>query len=126
MDRPDLIARPTAERLAEAAVALLDAARAANAENPNFERGREYVAEPCALAVQALFMADIWDQSDSQDMVRLNPVHTRERIRGLAYGLGISLSILPPPAQLPCTVAMQTGLNQGLQLGRAARQAHRS
>ncbi|MBO9500793.1 hypothetical protein [Brevundimonas sp. A19_0] len=123
MAAPAAIAAKTADRLAEAAQLLLDAARAAHAENPEYVVGEEYVSEPVALAVQALFLADIWDHGSLGAKVALDPVRTKQRVRGMGCGVGMCISSLSGPAQLACYLAFEKGLKEGDAMGRSFRRA---
>lgn len=123
MSAPAAIAAKTADRLAEAAQLLLDAARAAHAENPDFVDGVEYVSEPVALAVQALFLADIWDHGTLGAKVALDPVRTTQRVRGMGCGVGMCLSSLSGIAQAACYFAFKKGLDEGDAMGRSFRRA---
>lgn len=124
MSSPVIVEEATADRLRDAALVLLDAARAAHAQNPEFVLGQEYIAEPYALAVQALFFADVWGGPYGGG-ITLDPARTCQRVRGITHGLGVGMGLLPRVGRaLACDAAGQ-GLSDGLAQGIDARKALR-
>lgn len=113
-----ILINATADRLTDAAQLLMDAARAANAESPVFQAGREYIAEPIGLAVQAIFMADVWDQPGRK--VELDAEKTRQRMRGLGYGIGCALGALPIAARGLLIAEVLLGVSRGEEQRRLA------
>ena len=55
-----IVTQPAADRLAEAALILLDASREVAKESPTYKAGDENLEATLSLAVQALVMADHW------------------------------------------------------------------
>lgn len=116
----EIVAAQTSDRLTSAAQLLLDAARAANTEGAHFVAGREYVAEPMGLAVQALFMADVWDAPGRK--ITLDGERTLQRIRGLGFGVGCCLGALPPAITTRLTIEILAAMDKGEKQRRSAQQ----
>lgn len=89
----------TADRLADAALLLLDASRAAfaeaEAEGGNSDRREAAVV---SMSVQAVISADHWPASGQKDLVAralVEPKLVAELFSGAAIGLGLSLAAVP-------------------------------
>lgn len=80
----------TSDRLTDAALMLMDAAREASKEAPGYVPGPN-VAEATALAVQALFLADRWHEGVHGSKISLQRDETMARVRGLGMGVGCAL-----------------------------------
>ena len=96
----------TSNRLAEAALLLLDAAREAAKEAPDYLHGKPNVATTLALAVQSLIIADHLPAGGASDEQHPVPQEFIHRWRGVAAGLGVSIGVLNNPPLMAFTVAM--------------------
>lgn len=94
MVKLSFVASATADRLADAAMNLMDAARAAATEAPTYKPGKSQDVEAISMAVQALFMSDFWDQGAGKK-VALEPEVMLARFRGLGMGIGCSVAAMP-------------------------------
>lgn len=106
----EVVETKTSDRLSEAALALMDAAREATKEAPGYKPGPN-VAEASSLAVQALFLADRWTDAAHGSQVSLPREETLARIRGLGMGVGCAIgSIESAHARTTATGAFLTCL----------------
>ncbi|WP_312203888.1 hypothetical protein [Brevundimonas sp.] len=84
----------TTNRVTDAALVLLDAAREAAKASPDYRPGSPNVANTLAMAVQALIIADHMPVEGASSEPSPMPDEFVHRWRGVAAGLGVSISLI--------------------------------
>lgn len=118
----------TADRLADAALLLLDAARAAIAEQAAAgSPSMDLTANVTAIAVQAVVLADHWPARGLDSAgVGINPVILVDTIRGAGVGLGMVLANVPDRSvQGSLAVLLGSALGEGQRLGNGLRETRK-
>jgi hypothetical protein len=87
----------TTNRVTDAALVLLDAAREAAKTTPDYRPGSPNVASTLAMAVQALIIADHMPVQGASSERHPMPEEFIHRWRGVAAGLGISIAMVNNP-----------------------------
>jgi len=96
----------TTNRLAEAALLLLDAAREAAKDAPDYRPGKPNVGPTLALAVQSLIIADHLPPGGASLDSHPMPPEFIHRWRGVAAGLGVSIGALNKPDVIAMAVSV--------------------
>lgn len=87
----------TTNRVTDAALVLLDAAREASKEAPDYRPGDPNASTTLAMAVQALIIADHMPAGGASSERLPVPPEFAHRWRGVAAGLGISIGLVSDP-----------------------------
>lgn len=87
----------TTNRVTDAALVLLDAAREATKATSDYRPGSPNVASTLAMAVQALIIADHMPADGASSERFPMPDEFIHRWRGVAAGLGVSIAIVNNP-----------------------------
>ncbi|MBK1975500.1 hypothetical protein JIX58_07050 [Brevundimonas diminuta] len=88
----------TTNRVTDAALVLLDAAREAIKEAPDYRPGDPNASATLAMAVQALIIADHMPAGGASSERHPMPKEFAQRWRGVAAGLGVSIAMVNNPA----------------------------
>lgn len=88
----------TTNRVTDAALVLLDAAREAIKEAPDYRPGDPNACATLAMAVQALIIADHMPAGGASSERHPMPKEFAQRWRGVAAGLGVSIAMVNNPA----------------------------
>nr|WP_315025202.1 hypothetical protein [Brevundimonas diminuta] len=87
----------TTNRVTDAALFLLDAAREASKTTPDYRPGSPNVASTLAMAVQALIIADHMPVEGASSEPVPMPEEFFHRWSGVAAGLGVSIALVSNP-----------------------------
>jgi len=87
-----IVTRSASDRLADAALILLDAAREAAKESPSYKPGETNLEGTLSLATQALVMGDHWHLA-GEPGVKV-PAGFQHRWMGVAHGLGVTIGLV--------------------------------
>lgn len=121
----------TADRLADAALMLLDSARGAVSEH-EAKGGKLEIRElqVAAIAVQTLLAADQWPAGGlaaSPAGIEVMPTVLTEKLSGAAMGIGLVIGQLPDPSiRAMLSLLVGTSLQHGIErsIERAAKSGH--
>ncbi|WP_433942189.1 hypothetical protein [Brevundimonas diminuta] len=92
-----IVDRQTTNRVTDAALVLLDAAREAIKDAPDYRPGDPNAAATLAMAVQALIIADHMPAGGASSEPLPMPKEFAHRWRGVAAGLGVSIAMVNNP-----------------------------
>lgn len=111
-----IVTKSASDRLADAALILLDAAREAAKESPTYKPGEANLEGTLSLATQALIMGDHWHLA-GQPGVKV-PAGFQHRWMGVAHGLGVTIGLVnnAPVRTLVILAAAQT-IERGAAVG---------
>ena len=113
-----IVTQPAADRLAEAALLLLDAAREVAKESPTYRTGEPNLEATLSLSAQALIMADHWHMA-GQTGIKI-PKGFQERWMGVAHGLGVTIGLVNNPSvQTIAMMAAAQTIHKGVAVGAA-------
>lgn len=115
-----ILSKTASDRLADAALLLLDAARETAKESPSYKPGTLNSKEVLALATQAILTADNWNHAGG-DKVKLPEGYT-DRWVGVAIGLGANVGLLDnAKTRLIALLAISASLQHGAEIGMQSR-----
>ncbi len=113
-----IVDHQTTNRVTDAALVLLDAAREAIKEAPNYRPGNPNATATLAMAVQTLIIADHMPAGGASSERHPMPKEFAQRWRGVAAGLGVSIAMVNNPvAQMHALTMCASEMSKQSQAG---------